>query len=221
MVKISSINRGLVGHWRLDAETGATDLSPYSNNGTANGGLSFGSATDQHAQANRATTFDGVNQYVNIPDNASLQNVNDMTISAWIKLNNTTGYKWIVCKNYFNEYCFGTIASELRFYNGDGGYEAGDSSGANISTSWTYVTVVRTSSGKNVDFYVNGAYISSWNYTKTITASSGNVYIGTRNDFYTYFNGSIDDVRIYNRALSQTEITQLYQSYRPKLVINK
>lgn len=85
------------------------------------------------------------------------------------------------------------------------------------SGEWQHVlwSFNKNISNNNWKIYINGELKNSLQYTSSIDIG-GNVYLGTwYHDFnYAPFNGSIDDVRIYNRALSAEEITFLYNSSR-------
>jgi len=84
-MKISSLQKGLVGHWTMsqDSLKGSllADKTPYENDGTING-ATF--ATDRMGQPNKAMSFDGVDDYINCGNNESLAII-EKTISLWIK----------------------------------------------------------------------------------------------------------------------------------------
>jgi len=198
-----------VGYWAFDEGEGARAFDASGNNNT--GVLTNGPAWVEGKHGS-ALSFDGVDDYVNCPG-GNLALTGDLTISAWIKLNSTSGYHWIVSKNYAKEYTFGTHNSELRFYHGDGSYYASDSLNAGLSSNnWYYVSVSRDTDQKKVKFYVNGKYISEWNYTNDITSSTQMVKIGTRSDDYSWFDGFIDEVKIYNYARTAEQIMQDYNA---------
>jgi hypothetical protein len=71
-------------------------------------------------------------------------------------------------------------------------------------------------SGANVSHYLNGTPNGSGTIAVTMTDTDNPLFIGSRADFVTAFRGQIDAVRIYNRALTPTDVTELYQSVVPE-----
>ncbi|MDD3926598.1 MAG: right-handed parallel beta-helix repeat-containing protein [bacterium] len=202
---------GACGYWNFNIGEGTwiLDCSGNGNDGTVTGGGSYGDG-----KAGSALEFDGVNDYVDCGNDAGLSITGDLTIAAWVKFDETaSGYQWFVCKDFAREYCFGVTSPTgyLRFYHGDGAYEAGNSAGAGlVRGQWIHVAVTRSADPKEVKFYVNGTYVSTWNYTKTPVAGTHAVWLGTRTDLYSYLNGAMDEVRIYSRVLDQDEIYNDY-----------
>jgi len=198
-----------VGYWAFDEGEGTRAFDVSGNNNT---GVLTNGPTWVEGKHGSALSFDGTDDSVSCPG-GNLALTGDLTISAWIKLNSTSGYHWIVSKNYTKEYTFGTHNSELRFYHGDGSYYASDSLNAGLSSNnWYYVSVSRDTDQKKVKFYVNGKYISEWNYTNDITSSTQMVKIGTRSDDYSWFDGFIDEVKVYNYARTAEQIMQDYNA---------
>ncbi|OGI11654.1 hypothetical protein A3K64_00875 [Candidatus Micrarchaeota archaeon RBG_16_36_9] len=164
-----------------------------------------------------ALSFDGVNDYVNILDSNSLNITNEMTIAAWIyPLTNqsTGGSNQLVTRlNWNNNQGFflreGYNQSHTpRFYVGNG--TCGTScwqyaTASSISTNaWHYITGTVKANDK-IRIYVDGNLSEENNYLGIINQSTGNVYIGWESGTKT-FNGTIDEVRIWNRTLSEIEI---------------
>jgi hypothetical protein len=223
-MKISSLQKGLVGHWTMaqDSLKGSllADKTPYENDGTIYG-ATF--TTDRKGKANSAMSFDGVNDYIDCGNGANLNMTDKITISAWIKLYNKVNSGRIVHKggqtnNYLD---YSLIIGD----NGKISFGASKTSNTILRVrdvdslelhTWYYI--VGIFDGANYAIYLNG------NKKKTTNAGLSNsnintLNIGRRNDGEQYFNGLIDDVRIYNRALSQEEITLLYNSYNPKIIL--
>jgi len=201
----SCVNKGLAGYWDMEEGSGVTtqDKSISGNAATLTNGTKWGTG-----KIGSALSFDSKDDYAISSTSNNLAITGDLTISAWIKPNSVSWYRWIASKNYLYEYTLGMSNSELRFYHGDGAnYYAANSSGAGLTAGrWSYVSVTRDITQQKVKFYVDGKYISEWNYTNTIATSGNNLKIGTRHDNYSWFNGLIDELRIYSRALSVEEI---------------
>jgi hypothetical protein len=223
-VQISSSQTGLVGHWALNSEdynsaTGrVTDKSAYENHGT-NYGANF--TTDRMGHSNGAMFFDGsANDYILITDKDSLDLTTDFTISTWINpKTQSSGYNSIVNKGNWRYY--------LGLYNDNrldlwinNAISATAASGLSPNI-WYHIVWVHSSSSGDYDIvYVNGDNSSSLSINGNLpnpSADATNLGIGARNIGNYAFNGSIADVRIYNRALSSEEIIALNNSYNPKL----
>jgi hypothetical protein len=236
-VSVSTLQKGLVGNWTFDdaADGTAKDSTPYRNGGTVTGATT---TTDRKGQSNKAYSFDGTNDELDVGDADTFSfgdgsNDSTMTITAWINATDTAANRDIVTKWAADdvpqaEWVFRVDSSDkLAFFARD------VSAGVNINRtsdsavtqgSWIHVVVTYDGTGgatamNGVTLYSNGASIAS-----TATNNAGyvamepdtaSVVIGEQHDPASNdFNGSIDDVRIYNRVLTAAEITALYESYR-------
>jgi hypothetical protein len=166
-----------------------------------------------------ALMFDGVNDYVNVPNNEGLNITGDITISAWVFFaKGGNGYdgseQAIITKcaangRYNNPFDFRTSTSPqpaLTLIRADGsGHEYVFSTQPISINQWHHV-LVRVEN-KVPDFYVDGIVTGKTlaSFTKTPTGNTKPLLIGRRDDGL-YLGGLIDDVRIYNRALSAEEI---------------
>jgi hypothetical protein len=211
----------LVGWWKFDEGIGtaANDSSGHNNNGTVNG-----DAVWTGGQINGGLNFDGSNDYVSVPDNDnSLDMPSQITISAWVKVNNLSNYYEILYKGpsgtawevYPGNYEFEILkdSGRLEFEHQTG---TGISCTNYISTSavtagaWQHVAVT-LKKGDSVKFYINGTPVGTSAQTTAFGILNDEpIRIGTRKDSFGLFNGTMDDVRIYNRALSDAEIQQIY-----------
>lgn len=220
-VQLSSLSKGLVGYWPLNGN--AKDLTPNSNHGTVS--ASFTSlAADRKSQTNSSYDFTGggTAQGISIPSNAAY-NSGTITVSAWVwtdstdvtrsavaRYNNTTptSGNWILGN--------GGAASEFRWVVRLGTTNVLVSSPTNFSTgAWHHLVGVYD--GTNAILYVDGQQTGSVGSAGSLASNSTTVSIGTRpNNSSTavLWDGKVDDVRIYNRPLSQAEITMLYEGYR-------
>ncbi|MCB9988799.1 MAG: hypothetical protein H6868_05605 [Rhodospirillales bacterium] len=223
-----NLTMGLVGHWKLDETSGtiAADSSGNGNNGTMAGGLD---ATNDSVPGKIGTAldFDGVDDYADFGDINALNfgPSDDFSIVLWIKTpstnqpdtastSNTIINKW----NSTAAYPFG-----VRYYNhthpGSGKYWIGryDASNNPATTTsstynddqWHHLSFVKN--GGTLYLYMDGLLDNTVTDTTTGSMANTNHFtLGQRaNGVYPY-KGQIDDVRIYNRALSSSEIGQLY-----------
>ncbi len=219
------ISTGLVGYWTMDEDSLLSsntirDYSPYGNTGTIYG-ATF--ATDRMGQANKAMSFDGTSDYINIGGDSSLKLENSGTIIAWIYPKAHSNYAAVIIKgtgitgkcNYLiGQY---NISGKYRFRIDIKGTQYTIVVDGVKFNEWTHLAGVYD--GTNMKFYVNGE-------SKGTIACSGSAYTDNSalvlgRDPYAqtdrFFKGSIDDVRIYNRALSEPEIKTLYNSYNPNI----
>ena len=209
---------GLMGRWRLDEITGTTaiDSSVFGHTGTLNGGITFDTNSYEEARVGTGLMFDGTDDHISVPSTPALEVTQAITVSAWIKGDvwgvgghtNVIVRKEYPPKNYQvtikdGKVGFGLDASDPDVFLGD--------TVLNVDT-WYHVAC--TWDGTNAIIYVNGVmdHASAFYYAAPITAASGNLFIGGPASGTDYFDGILDDVRLYNRALCADEILELYSS---------
>ncbi|HVV15506.1 MAG TPA: LamG domain-containing protein [Candidatus Paceibacterota bacterium] len=212
-------NVGLVGSWDFNEGTGtiAGDSSGNSNDGTLSGSTLPAWASGKHG---KALLFDGSTSY--IPVNRTVSD--DFTLSAWIKTTqNTAGCagQWY-CGQGIVDGEVGGVTNDfgMTVYNGKLAFGVGNSdttvfSNADVNTgNWVLVTATRVKSTGAMTVYVNGVLDNTGTGgTQSLTAPSV-LFIGKDaniNPSASFFGGLMDDVRIYDRALSAAEIAALYR----------
>jgi hypothetical protein len=211
---------GLVAWYPFSGNAG--DSSGHSNNGTV---YSATLTTDRYGRSEKAYSFDGSNDYILIPDNNSLDFTTAMTISAWIKPA-VTPQEYIaalVCKGYGGGgevYCldFDGAGDNLRLvaWNGVAYVKyITDWLTAGKVNIWTHLAVVYNGAGSSLKFYENGSLIYSTSYLSSLATNSHELSIGSMKlnsgtGYTQNYNGAIDDIRLYNRALADSEILDLY-----------
>lgn len=209
------LGKNLIGYWDFNNTNGiiAPDSSRFKNNGTIFGATKLASS--------RGLNFDGVDDYVNIGINKTLNDVvtGNFTIEAWIKPNSTV-LKAIVGKLQFNPDSWGLYQTSQKFFMQYRGTGAGaDPSSNSIYTigNWYYVVGTRTNTTNRL--YVNGILQSSQGESSQTPETSGIKFvIGSRSGVDYYFQGTINEVRIWNRALSTNEIFAEYNRNKGKYI---
>jgi len=204
----------LVSWWKFDETSGTT---AYDSAGTNNGTV-YGAAWTT-GKIGGALSFDGVNDYVRVGDKDSLE-LQTLTLSFWGRLNNPSG---TMQGGIGKGWIFGDptmFSYRLEFSQGNAGATISNTSDTAFGcvapigdTNWHMWSMTIGSS--KVSFYKDGILQADSAYTGTIdyTKRYNNFVIGARDGgAYYSFNGKIDDVRFYNRALSAEEVQQLYQS---------
>jgi hypothetical protein len=192
---------------------------PFNSNandvsGNGNSGLVFGAtlASDRFGNPDSAYHFGGSGDYVLIGASPSLNITGDLTIAAWVYLSNSNvDANAVIFSNMLelsphNGYSFRLWdGDKLRFFCGDQNLLATTPLDAEL---WTHVAVVL--SGTAATTYINGTLDSSATVAAP-TSSSVNPTIGASQERAYGWNGGIDDILVYDRALSPVEISELSQ----------
>jgi len=224
---------GLVGYWNLDESSGPTanDSSGNGNDGTWENSPTYTAS----GKINGALTFNGTNQYVNIanPSNFSFERTQPFSITAWInpapsgggdfavvgKVASGTGYGMIVPGGTFCNNSGGPNSCVEFDLNGYGGMRVWSGIATITAGIWQHIAVTYdgSSNRSGMHIYINGVdQTVSSDTGSTLSASilnSAPLMIGSYQG-YDYFDGTIDDVRVYNRALNASEVQALYNTER-------
>jgi len=220
-IKIGGL-RGLVGHWTMSQDslkspTIIADKTPYGNDGTIYGATFV---ADRKGKANKAMSFDGSDDYIDCGNDESLDLTGDFSIELWIKSSSTIAgtlfNKNYISDGYFLTYLNFPDTGKVAFYAGSGDVEL-DSVESNLNNN-TWRHLVFQVDGTTQKIYIDGTLDNSREKVSG-EAEDTNFFIGSRGGTWRFFNGLIDDVHIYNRALSVEEIKLLYESYNPTLII--
>ena len=216
---------GPVGHWKMDEKTGtsANDSSTYGNTGTLGAGTS--APTWTNGKYGSGLNFDGSNDYVSVGSNSSL-NPSQLTYSAWVKSSTDANASVFSISNtadatkyiMFAVGPFTALLTDELFgvVNNDTGVRAGyTSSNRNelFDGNWHYISV--TANGSAYKLYLDGQ-------SKTVTIGQGSdngspsitgfnsANIGARNtgSLNSFWNGKLDDVKIYNYARNSKQIVE-------------
>ena len=197
---------GLVAGYGFEEGTGAavTDASTSGNSGSVSG-----AARTPSGRFGQALSFDGVNDIVSVPDANSLDLTSGMTLEAWVKPS-ALGSAWrtAILKERTGNLVYGLYAGTNtgkpagEAWIGD--YQEIFGTSALPLNTWTHLTV--TFDGATERLYVGGIQTASRTVTGAMTPSTGALKIGGNTVWGEWFQGLIDEVRIYNRALSTTEI---------------
>ncbi len=202
---------GLVGYWNLDEGTGTTALD-LSGNG--NGGTLVNGPTWVSGKIGNGLSFNGTNNYVNITNSTNFNfGTGNFTVSFWASSNVYKTMSGIISKGlYWNSGLGWTITdvsspTYIFFNTYDGTTQKYIQSSLSIYP-WTYITAIKRDG--NIEFWVNGTMMSTNSAPSNTLDNSSSLTIGSGPSGY--WNGLIDDVRIYNRSLSVAETQSLYNA---------
>ncbi|SVE26743.1 uncharacterized protein METZ01_LOCUS479597, partial [marine metagenome] len=213
---LAEFTGGLVAYYPFNGN--ANDESGNGHDGTVHGATL---TTDRYGSSSKAYAFNGINQSIRASHHNDL-NPAHFTLSAWINPattpTGTLGRRIVSKEGALNSgrYGFGLNQNGQKKLgvtaNHNGGPGGGANGGTTLFTAGQWYHVVGTYDGTTMRLYVNGISEDSANHTISLSSNEplgiGNLpgNTGTSED---EFDGKIDDVRIYNRALSAEEVAQL------------
>ncbi len=209
----TDINKGLIAHYLFNNT--ANDASPNGNDGIEFGGLEY--VKDRFGNDCGALHFNGTDAYVVVPNSASLASPrSEFSVSVWFRIEpDASGLQWltIVCKSAnpretpldpqfraqstrvtvsINTDFTENVRKEFEYYK------------------WSHYTLVYD--GKSVKSYLNGKKYFDFPYRKPLIQNNKAMEIGRDvPGELEFFNGTYDDLRIYNRGLTEAEIQKIYK----------
>ena len=201
-------NQDFISHWKLNSNLESTAIdSESTNNGTITG------AQWVTGVEGSALEFNGTSDYINIPNGSNLNPTQEITIMAWAKTQENKTAKiaqkgdWDghgIYQDKWNGWKCGlrleTNVSHSIYWN----------DGVPMFDEWYLVTM--TYDGSNMKLYVNGQLKNQKAISGNLKINNRTFSIGSDNGSQKFFNGSIDDVRIYGKALSQAEIQFIFNN---------
>jgi len=210
------VSKGLIAYYPFDSN--ANDHSGNNNHGIVIKALL---ESDRFGNSNSAYSFDGTDSYIKINDNQYVDLKNNFTLSAWVKKtgNWIQSHPMIIAKNPINSaYILWVNHDGRSLEQGDfsirvkiGGWYTCRSGLVPKKDNWYMVTGIRNRD--QLEIFVNGKKYNSITIPdKDLNTTNGALTISDALSTTDSFNGLIDDVRIYNRALSISEIQKLYNS---------
>ena len=197
-----------IAHWKLDETSG---LIAADSVGGHDGSLTGAVAWTSSGQIDGALRFAGTAGTATVPDDKALNPAAALTISTWAYLDrsSSTGTYEIVSKRGLP----GNTGYGLWWYNGDLRFAGGSlivSAGLSLTPRvWQHVAVTFDDAANQVAFFVDGVERKRLTFSGSIPSTTASFYIGAQPYYGSYWNGLLDDVRLYDTALSSAEIAAL------------
>jgi len=216
---------GLVGYWSFNSADMLNGVA-LDRSGQNNSGNLFNIATSTFytlGKVAQAFNFDGVNDYVKVPDSSAFDfQSGDFGISFWFKIS-TLGTTNDIFNKENNQWIAAVVNSSNQLQvvaaTTCGTWAINISSVSTVQANTWYQGII-TRSGSSFKVYLNGVQEASATISSAICKGSDSLYFGSLQSLGRYFTGSIDEPRIYNRALSQAEVTNLYNATKGPVQAN-
>jgi len=197
---------GLIAAYGFNEASGTTVTDSSGNNLT---GTISGATRTTVSRSGQALSFDGVNDWVTVND-AAVLDVTRVTIEAWVRPTTLSGWRSVVMKESptglaYALYAYDNAPRPAGYVSIGGIDREVLGTAAPALNAWTHLAI--TYDGANMRIYVNGVQAASRAQTGNIAVTASPLRIGGNGPWGEYFAGQIDDVRIYNRALTAAEIT--------------
>lgn len=199
-----------IAHWKFNENIGTWAADSSGNNLT--GGLTNGPVwTTIGCKYDNCLNFDGANDYVDFGDPALLSLNRDFTLMAWVKPDTASSPRGIISHGlgeWYLRFNNASASNKLHFLES---WTANilDSTATIPTGQWTHAAVtVSNGATATVTLYINGSASGATTTTRTLNDGAEKVTVGAdRQGTSERFDGLIDDVRIYNKALTPAEIT--------------
>jgi len=204
---IISMNTDLVSYWSLDEASGTLYDSENDNDGTA-----YDATQNVAGKVGKAVSFDGEVDYIQVPYHSSLNVTSPVSFSAWF-YQSTSESNAILSRDYGSgvvpfilEISYGF--PRLRYY-GTSFVDRSDDEQVNTET-WYHL--VLTVSDAETKIYLNGTLVMTTDGISSLPTNTTNLYFGNYPYGSYYFHGILDEIGIWNRVLSQADVTRLYNN---------
>jgi hypothetical protein len=213
----------LVSYWKFDESTaGSTAVDSSGNGNDLTPVNSPTPTTDIPGVMNAAipdsysASFNGSTQYFTVADNSSLDSTSAVSVSTWVKFNNTSGNQTILAKwqvGVHQQWVLQLNSGHISWWTGDGYSGANELASSTAITAGTWYHLVATATSGSKQLYINGTLDASNTAGAMGVAAGTPLTIGSKpsssGTFFEYLNGEVDDARVYSRVLSGTEASSL------------
>lgn len=207
------ISQWLMAAWNFNeaAGTSSADITGHNNTATINGPSPWTAGKN-----GGGVTLNGSSNYLSVP-NSSSTNIagTELTVSLWLNPQQLASGDAVVLGKFWNTSAWTDPYYQYGFELWGGNqpvFQIGTSTGLKTAlmgstipyNQWTHVAVVYN--GTQATFYVNGVAVSSPGLTGSIVARGNAMNMGADQSIHQFFKGGLDDVRLYNKALTQADV---------------
>ncbi len=205
---VGDLDTSLVGSWKF--ENNVMDSSDHGNDGVISGNPEYVAGKSDGL----ALHFKTANDFITISESPDF-NMTSFTLAAWVKIPQPIpdGWRAIIEHNRWGENWFGLWKSvngnRFHFRWGNQGYFTSDFNSTISPDTWYHVAGTFNATGKTARLYLNGSLDKVIQNVDVPVATLSEIRIGLNMDNVEEFKGIIDDLRVYNRVLSETEINEL------------
>ena len=208
---------GPVSHWRLGETSGTSAADSIGTaTGTYRNGVALGAASLLASDTtNRAADFDGVNDSVSVPSSAALSPTGAVTVEAWVRPTakpTAGGFASVASKADAYSIQFNGPQLEFTTINGTTRRRVQAPPSAVVAGQTYYV--VGTFDGTTQRLYVNGVQVAAGAFSGPVNASTKAVVLGSWDTATEFLAGRIDDVAVYAKALTATQVANHYNRAR-------
>ena len=193
---------GLVAGYSFNAGSGTSFAD---GSGQGNTGTLQGATWTTSGKYGGALSFDGVNDLASVPDAPSLDLGTSLTLEAWVRPTASSGWRTVLLKETPSSLAYSLYSASGT--NRPSAWIDGASSTGSAAiplNTWSHVSA--TYNGTRLKVYVNGVQRADKAVTAAVPVSAGPLQIGGNTVWGEYFKGQIDEVRLYDRVLTASEI---------------
>ncbi|MCA9196262.1 MAG: LamG domain-containing protein [Planctomycetales bacterium] len=221
----AGVHDGLLNYWSLDGNFEDTAGSLSGNASTvADNGSQPGSSVSFAASpaSGQYAVFNGDDQgFIEVPDSADIDAAGEsLSISAWLTVNQfDQGWQALIAHGESSDYRIarrGGASNIMSYAGGVGDIPTDDTTGPDVNDGEWHHVVAISPAGGNAELWVDGALVATGGATALTNNGSGRLMIGgnpdTAGDGYRTWDGGIDDVGMWNRALTGAEIGAIYNA---------
>jgi hypothetical protein len=201
---------GCVGYWTLDESdpnTTVGDDSDYGNDGVLQGGRNTEDLS-VNGKVKNAFDLNGTADYIEVTDSESLNPQDKVSVGGWFDPDNTANRAGMIGKP--DNYILIQESNYIKWivYDGTASTSIAQFAVADLVAGFNHV--FGTFDGSQARIYLNGTLKDTGSSISGIRNNAGNLLIGKSTDASEFYDGRIDDVRIYNRQLTQNHIAEIY-----------
>lgn len=195
----------------LNEPAGSGTINDTSGNN--NSGLNNGATCGATGKLNTALSFNGTNNYISIPDANSLDLTTNISVSAWVYANSYPLWATILGKTTSGSWANGyglahyTGTNDIHFWVTS--YSSTNAVATVPTGGWHHI--IGTYDGSIIKIYLDGVQQDSRPRTGAISTNNSALNIGCANSGAYFWNGRIDEVAVFNRALTATEVSDIYK----------